>query len=56
MSSRGPKQPRLRLDAESYRRLHRQVLLRDGYRCQRCGSLTELQVHHIKPRGKLGGD
>ncbi|MCI0628697.1 MAG: HNH endonuclease [Acidobacteria bacterium] len=56
MSRMRPKQPRLRLDAASYRRLHRQVLLRDGYRCQMCGRLGELQVHHIKPRSKLGGD
>ena len=29
---------RLRLDANSYHELHRQVLERDGWRCQVCGS------------------
>ncbi len=50
-----PKRPRLRLDPEPYRRLHRQVLERDGC-CQRCGRLADLQVHHIHPRSRLGGD
>jgi len=50
------KRPRLRLDARSYRRLCQEVLERDGWRCQRCGSLFDLQVHHIIPRGQLGGD
>src|ERR1035441_11021754 len=33
------KSPRLRLDANSYLELHRQVLERDGWRCQFCGSM-----------------
>ena len=33
--------PRLRLDATSYRELHRQVLERDGWRCQVCGSMQQ---------------
>ncbi len=48
--------PRLRLDADSYRRLCQQVLERDGWRCQCCGRPTDLQVHHIQPRGRLGAD
>ncbi|MFQ5875229.1 MAG: HNH endonuclease [Dehalococcoidia bacterium] len=51
-----PQQPRLRLDPEAYRRLHHQVLERDGWRCQCCGRLSGLQVHHIRPRGRLGDD
>ena len=39
------KSPRLRLDSESYRELHRQVLERDGWRCQFCGNMQNLQVH-----------
>ena len=39
---------RLRLDPESYRELHRQVLERDGWRCQVCGSMQNLQVHHLQ--------
>ena len=50
------KSPRVRLDANSYRELHRQVLERDGWRCQNCGSMQRLQVHHLKLRSHSGGD
>jgi 5-methylcytosine-specific restriction endonuclease McrA len=50
------KNPRLRLDSDSYRILHRQVLERDGWRCQVCGSMQNLQVHHLKFRSHSGGD
>jgi len=50
------KRPRLRLDPEDYTRLRKQVLERDGWRCQECGSMRQLQVHHMKPRSQLGGD
>ena len=50
------KRPRLKLSPACYRRLWRQVLERDGWRCQNCGSLTDLQVHHTRPRSKLGDD
>jgi 5-methylcytosine-specific restriction endonuclease McrA len=50
------KQPRLRLDPESYDALKIQVLDRDGWRCQDCGSAEMLQVHHINSRSKLGHD
>jgi 5-methylcytosine-specific restriction endonuclease McrA len=50
------KSPRLRLDSESYRDLHRQILERDGWRCQVCGSMQHLQVHHLKFRSQSGGD
>lgn len=56
MSGLRQKRPRLRLDQESYKRLHRQVLERDGWRCQRCGSLLNLVVHHIHFRSRLGDD
>jgi 5-methylcytosine-specific restriction endonuclease McrA len=51
-----PKSPRLRLDSKSYSELHRQVLERDGWRCQACGSMQHLQVHHLKLRSQSGGD
>jgi 5-methylcytosine-specific restriction endonuclease McrA len=51
-----PKRPRLQLDPEAYQQLHQQVLRRDGWRCQQCGSRTNLQVHHIKPRTQAGDD
>jgi 5-methylcytosine-specific restriction endonuclease McrA len=47
---------RVRLDATSYRELHRQVLERDGWRCQACGSMQRLQVHHLKFRSHAGSD
>ena len=50
------KNPPLRLDANSYHELHRQVLERDGWRCQVCGSMQNLQVHHLKFRSQSGGD
>jgi 5-methylcytosine-specific restriction endonuclease McrA len=51
-----PKKPRLRLDPVSYRGLRQKVLERDGWRCQFCGSPTDLHVHHVKSRGQLGDD
>jgi 5-methylcytosine-specific restriction endonuclease McrA len=51
-----PKSPRLRLDSESYSELHRRVLERDGWRCQVCGSMQHLQVHHLKFRSQSGSD
>jgi len=50
------KTSRIRLELESYRRLHRQVLQRDGWRCQICGSGQRLQVHHQKFRSQWGSD
>ena len=48
------KSPRLKLDTNSYRELHHQVLERDGWRCQGCGCMQRLQVHHLKPRSHMG--
>ncbi len=46
----------MKLDAESYAVLHRQILERDGWRCQMCGSMRNLQVHHIQFRSHSGPD
>ena len=51
-----PKRPRIRLNQEAYARLHRQILERDGWRCQVCGSSENLQVHHRKLRSRSGDD
>ena len=56
MKKVGCKSQRLRLDTTSYRDLHRKVLERDGWRCQTCGSMQHLQVHHLKFRSQSGGD
>jgi len=50
------KRRRIRLDADAYRRLHGEILKRDGWRCQACGSLSGLEVHHIQRRSQLGSD
>ncbi len=50
------KSPRLRLNTDSYRELHRRILERDGWRCQFCGSMQNLQVHHLRLRSQSGDD
>jgi len=51
-----PKQPRVRLDLQLYDRLRQQVLRRDGWRCQSCGSRSTLEVHHKEFRSQSGDD
>jgi 5-methylcytosine-specific restriction endonuclease McrA len=51
-----PKSPRLRLDPQSYERLRQAVLQRDGWRCQSCGSMSNLEVHHNEFRSHFGDD
>lgn len=56
MSNSRLKEPRLRLDPEAYRNLQRNVLQRDGWRCQMCGSMRQLEVHHLRFRSHSGDD
>ena len=51
-----PKTPRLRLDSLSYESLRQQVLRRDGWRCQSCGAISNLEVHHREFRSHSGAD
>jgi 5-methylcytosine-specific restriction endonuclease McrA len=51
-----PKGARLRLDPELYEQLRNQVLGRDGWRCQSCGSRSSLEVHHKEFRSHSGDD
>ena len=51
-----PKQPRLRLCLEFYKQLRQQVLHRDGWRCQCCGTRLNLEVHHKQFRSQGGDD
>jgi hypothetical protein len=50
------KGPRLKLDSVAYRELCREVLERDRWRCQWCGKMQNLQVHHIWWRSHHGDD
>ena len=56
MSSIGAKPVRLRLDPTSYESVRNQVLRRDGWRCQSCGTMSNLEVHHREFRSHLGED
>jgi 5-methylcytosine-specific restriction endonuclease McrA len=56
MTALRPKRPRLRLDTESYGALRQSILQRDHWRCQSCGSVVGLEVHHVQSRGRLGDD
>ncbi|MHB8616307.1 MAG: HNH endonuclease [Candidatus Acidiferrales bacterium] len=56
MSTLRQQRPRLRLDRQAYDELRKQVLKRDDWRCQNCGSSENLHVHHLQSRGRLGDD
>ena len=56
MSRIRPRQPRLKLDSESYKQLCREVLQRDAWRCQVCGTTSNLEVHHRQFRSRSGDD
>jgi 5-methylcytosine-specific restriction endonuclease McrA len=56
MSSIGRKAERLRLDPVAYEALRQRILRRDGWRCQSCGSMANLEVHHKQFRSHSGED
>jgi 5-methylcytosine-specific restriction endonuclease McrA len=45
-----------RLDPLSYENLRQQILRRDGWRCQSCGTMSNLEVHHQEFRSHSGDD
>jgi 5-methylcytosine-specific restriction endonuclease McrA len=51
-----PKAERVRLDPVAYEKLRQQVLQRDGWRCQFCGRIWNLEVHHQHVRSQGGPD
>jgi 5-methylcytosine-specific restriction endonuclease McrA len=55
MNSTRPESTSLRLDP-SYETLPQQVLHRDGWRCQSCGTMSNLAVHHKEFRSQSGND
>ncbi len=56
MSRIQPKSTPLRLEPDQYDTLRNQVLRRDGWRCQSCGTMCNLQVHHRTLRSHSGED
>jgi 5-methylcytosine-specific restriction endonuclease McrA len=51
-----PKNPRVKLEPEAYDRLRLEILERDHWRCQNCGSMHNLQIHHQELRSHSGND
>jgi 5-methylcytosine-specific restriction endonuclease McrA len=56
VSSSLPKKRRLHLATAEYEKLRQEVLRRDGWRCQSCGTLSNLEVHHQEFRSQSGDD
>jgi 5-methylcytosine-specific restriction endonuclease McrA len=50
------KQTPVRLKNQEYDELRTQVLRRDNWRCQSCGSMKNLEVHHQEFRSRGGSD
>ena len=51
-----PKAARLPLDPVSYESLRQLILRRDGWRCQSCGAMSNLELHHREFRSHSGSD
>jgi 5-methylcytosine-specific restriction endonuclease McrA len=50
------KQMPFRVETRDYEDLRERVLRRDGWRCQFCGCMTNLEVHHQQFRSQSGED
>jgi hypothetical protein len=50
------KDPRVRLDPALYEQLRNQVLHSDGWRCQACRTMSNLEIHHKEFRSQSGDD
>ncbi len=46
----------MRLQPDEDDNLRHQVLSRDGWRCQSCGTMSNLAVHHKEFRSQSGDD
>jgi 5-methylcytosine-specific restriction endonuclease McrA len=51
-----PRTARIKMPREAYEDLRLQVLARDKWRCQNCGSLRNLHLHHKTFRSQSGDD
>jgi 5-methylcytosine-specific restriction endonuclease McrA len=40
----------------AYDKLHQQILRRDNWRCESCGTMSNLEVHHSEFRSHSGAD
>jgi 5-methylcytosine-specific restriction endonuclease McrA len=47
---------RIRFKRDDYEKLRQQVLQRDSWRCQSCGAMSNLEVHHRQFRSQAGDD
>jgi 5-methylcytosine-specific restriction endonuclease McrA len=56
MSPDGRKLSLVRRDLVAYKSLRWQVLRRDSWRCQSCGTMSNLEVHHKQFRSHSGND
>ena len=56
MSRVRPKVPPVRLSPVACSSLRQQILRRDRWRCQSCGSMSNLEVHHQQFRSRSGDD
>ena len=56
MKSVRRKHLRLRMNFELYDQLRNRVLRRDGWRCQSCGTMSNLEIHHKQFRSQSGHD
>ena len=56
MSLINSKSARVRLDKASYEILRLQIVRRDSWRCQSCGAMSNLEVHHQRFRSHSGQD
>jgi 5-methylcytosine-specific restriction endonuclease McrA len=51
-----PPKSTMRVEPTSYEKLRLQVLRRDAWRCQACGAMSNLEVHHQTFRSRSGED
>jgi 5-methylcytosine-specific restriction endonuclease McrA len=56
VSRRLRKQAPPRLAIAEYKKLRQEVLRRDGWRCQSCGAMSNLEVHHKELRSQSGDE
>ena len=50
------KRHRIRAASVPYAKLRKEILARDNWRCQVCGRLNNLDVHHMRRRSAFGED